>query len=222
MHVLAPFGLEDGAALAQVRDGDDLDAGGLQRASCLEPAIRGGGDHRARPRRDAVERDQPPHAAGEHHAGQVVAREDERLLDDAGGEDELAGADLMQGGGLPDGDEPVEAAQHGGGGEHLDAGGAGLLGQLTRALVAAFGQRAPAGLGALVGQHDVGAGLGGGDRGAQPGEPAADDEHVGVAAAVLGAPLALVLEARSFPRPAAWRSTFSYSGHSRRGRMKVL
>ena len=191
--MLASLGLEDGPALAQVGHGHDLDARPFQRSGRLEPAIGCGGDDRAGSRGDAVEGDEPPHAAGEHHAGQVVAGEDERLLDDAGGEDELARAHLMQGRGLPDGDEAVEGAEHRGGGEELDAGAARLLGQLAGALVAALGQRAAAGLGALVGEHDVGAGLGGRDRRAQPGEAAPDDEHVGVAAAVLGAPLALVL-----------------------------
>ena len=191
--MLAPLGLEHGPALAQVGDGDDLDAGRLQRARRLEPAIRGGGDDRARSRRDAVEGDEPPHAAGQHDARQVVAGEHERLLDDAGGEDELARADLVQRRGLPDGDEAVEGAQHRGGGEKLDAGAAGLLGQLAGALVAAFGQRAAAWLGALVGEHHVGAGLSRGECGTQPGEAAPDDEHVGVAATVLGAPFALIL-----------------------------
>ena len=106
-----------------------------------------------------------------------------------------AGADLVQRVALPDGDEPVEAAERGGAGEDLDARGARLRDQLGGALVAALVEQPPARHRALVGQHDVGAQLGGGDRRAQARRAAADHEHVGVAAAVLGAPLALVLAA---------------------------
>jgi hypothetical protein len=64
----------------------------------------------------------------------------------------------------------------------------------ARALrVPAFPQQAPARLRALVGEHDVSAELGRRDRGAEAGVPGADDEHVGVAAAVLGAPAPLGL-----------------------------
>jgi hypothetical protein len=59
--------------------------------------------------------------------------------------------------------------------------------------VAAVDERAAARLGPVVGQHDVGAALRRVDRRAQAREAAADHEHVGVAAAVLGPPLALVL-----------------------------
>src|SRR4029077_16573233 len=50
-----------------------------------------------------------------------------------------------------------------------------------------------AGLRVLVAEHDVGPRLGGARGGREAGDPAADDEHVAVAAAVLGAPLAVVL-----------------------------
>ena len=56
-------------------------------------------------------------------------------------------------------------------------------------------QPAP-GLGALVGEHDVGAELGRRDRCAQPRDAAADDEDVGVTAPVLGPPRSLSLSAR--------------------------
>ncbi len=111
---------------------------------------------------------------------------------------------------LPDRHQAVEGAQRGGAREQLDAGLARPLGQLARVLVAALGEQPAARLGSLVAEHDVGALLGRGHRGAQPGGAAADDQHVGVAAAVLGPPLALGLAACAIrPRPAAWRSTFS-------------
>ena len=108
------------------------------------------------------------------------------------------------------GDEPVEMAERRRRAEDLDPGRAGPLGELASLVVAAFPQQPAAGLGALVGEHDVGAELGGGDRSGEAGAAAADDEHVGVAPAVFGAPSrarAWVLGSR--PRPAAWRSTFS-------------
>ena len=86
-----------------------------------------------------------------------------------------AGADLVQRVALPHGDDPVEVAERARPCEDLDAGD-----RLDR-------QRA------LVDQHDVLALLGGGGSGPAPGAPATDDEHVGVAAAVLGPPLAVGL-----------------------------
>ena len=82
---------------------------------------------------------------------------------------------------------------------------------------------AAAELGTVVDQDHVRPELGRSQRGAHPGDATADHEHVGVAAAVLRAPLAVAPGgAPACPRPAAWRRTFSYSGQSRRGRMKVL
>ena len=60
-------------------------------------------------------------------------------------------------------------------------------------LLPALGEQTAARLGALVREHDVGAELGCGDRGREPGGPPADHEDVRVAAPVLGAPLALGL-----------------------------
>ena len=60
-----------------------------------------------------VEGGQAARTAGEHHAGQVVAREHQRLLDGPGGEHVAGGADLVQGVALPHGHQPVEVAQRG-------------------------------------------------------------------------------------------------------------
>ena len=78
-------------------------------------------------------------------------------------------------------------------GEDLDAGRRGALGERARPLVPALVQQRAAGLDVLVAQHHVGAQLGGAQRRAEPGDAAADHEHVAVAAAVLGAPLAIGL-----------------------------
>ena len=142
---------------AQVGDGHDLDAGGPQRRGGVQPAIRGGGDHRALAGADRVQRGQPPGAAGEHHAGQVVAGEHQRLLDRAGGEHVARGADLVQGVALPHRDQAVEVAQRGARVEDLDPGLARVGDERGQALAVGLDQLLAAGLGALVGEHDVGA-----------------------------------------------------------------
>ena len=77
----------------------------------------------------------------------------------------VAGADLVQGRALPYRNEAVEVSERGRIGEDLDAGLAGLFGERARLLVAALPQQAPAGLGAFVDQHHVGAALGSRERG---------------------------------------------------------
>ena len=59
-------------------------------------AVVGGDDRRAVADLDAVAVEVGLGGAGEHHAGAVVAVEDQRLLERALGEDDLAGADLPQ------------------------------------------------------------------------------------------------------------------------------
>ena len=165
------FSARRAAVVAQVGHGGQLHAGVQQR----ERRPRGRGRRRpprrrARPGCTAVERGQPAGAAGEHHAGQVVAGEQQRLLDRAGGVDDAAGADLVQRVALPDGHQPVEGAQRRRAREHLHPCLARLRGQLARALVAALGEQPAARLGALVAEHHVGALLGGGEspRSARP------------------------------------------------------
>ena len=190
-----------GAVAAKVGHRHQLHAGVHQRQRRLEAAVADCGHHGARAGLHRPERGQPARAARQHHAGQVVAGEQQRLLDRAGGVHVAAGADLMQGAPLPDRHEAVEGAQRRRVREHLHAGLAGPLGQLARVGVAALGEQPPTGLGALVAQHRVGAQLGGGDRRRQPGGAAAHHQHVGMAAAVLGAPLALGLALAQLPEP---------------------
>ena len=83
-------------------------------------------------------------------------------------------------------------------------------------------QQPAARLGPLVDEHDVGPELRGRGRGAEPAAPppttstSACRRRYSVRHSRSGCSSA------SRPSPAAWRSTFSYSGHSRRGRMNVL
>jgi hypothetical protein len=107
----------------------------------------------------------------------------------------------VQGVPLPDRHQAVEGAERGGAREDLDPGGPGLLGQLAGALVAALGEQPAAGLGPLVAQHDVGAELGRAAGRRQPGRPAAHHQHVGVAAPILRAPLALALAPPELAEP---------------------
>jgi hypothetical protein len=160
----------------------------VQGEGGLEPAVARGGDDRRVAGLDRVQRGEPPGAAGEHHPGQVVVGEDQRLLERAGGGDVAGGAHLVQRVVLPDRHEPVEEAERGRTREDLHARGARTLGERARTLVPALVEQRSPGLGVLVAEHDVGAQLGGAQRGCQAGDAAADHEHVAVAAAVLRAP----------------------------------
>ena len=71
-------------ALPQVDDAHDVDAGRLQVGRGREPAVVGRQHDRALRGLDRPEVDEPPHAVGKHHADEVVAGKDERLLHDAG------------------------------------------------------------------------------------------------------------------------------------------
>ena len=140
-HPPAALGLDDGVAAEdrhapvpqlargvarrgpQVGDRHDLDADPAQRGRGVQTAVRGGGDHGALAGADAVHRGEPPDAAGEHHAGKVVAREHERLLDRAGGEDVALGAHLMEGVLLRDRHQSVEVAERRRAFQDLDSGG---------------------------------------------------------------------------------------------------
>ena len=102
-------GLEPFAA--QVGHRHQLHARVHQRQRRLEAAVADRGHHGARAGLDRPERGQPARAARQHHAGQVVAGEQQRLLDRAGGVHVAPGADLMQGAPLPDRHEAVEGAQ---------------------------------------------------------------------------------------------------------------
>ncbi len=93
--------------LAQVDDADDLDAGRLEVRRGAEPAIVGRDDERALGRLDRPEVDEAPRAVGEHHADEVVAREDERLLDRSRRDDHPRGADLDERVPVRDRDEAV-------------------------------------------------------------------------------------------------------------------
>ena len=176
-HQLDPGRLDAGGELAaagvraQVGDGDDADAGVLQRERGVEPAVAGRGHDGGVAGLDGVERGEPAGAARQHHAGQVVVGEDERLLERAGRGDVARGADLVQRVALPHGDEPVEEPERGRAAEDLDAGRARLLGQGAGALVAALVQQRAARLDVLVGEHHVRPGLGRAQRGASPAIP---------------------------------------------------
>ena len=189
------------ALLAKVGHRGQLHAVVEQRHGRLEPAVVDRGHHGAAARAQPVERGQAHGAAGEHHARQVVAGEQQRLLDRAGGVDDAPGAHLVERAALPHRHEAVEGAERGRRRQHLHAGLARPGGELARARVTALGEQAPARLRALVGQHHVRAQLGRRDRRAEAGRAAPDHEHVRVTAPVLGAPLALLLVLAQLPEP---------------------
>ena len=167
----------------------------------MQPAVVDRRHHRARARLERVHRDEAARAAREHHAGKVVAGKEQRLLDRAGGVDLALGADLVERVALPDRHEAVEGAERGSVVEDLDPGCAGPLDQLARVLHPALGEQAAAGLGALVGENDIGAQLCCSGGRVQPGRAAADHEDVRVATPVLRPPLALGLRLAQLPEP---------------------
>ncbi len=178
---------------AQVGDRLDPHPHAQQRQRVVQTAVVDGRHHRARARPDAVHGTEAAGAAGQHHPGQVVVSEDERLLDGPGRDDVPGGPHLVQRRPLPDGDEAVEEAERDPALDDLDARAAGRGDQLGRARGAPLGQQQPAGHRVLVAEHDVEARLGRHQRGAEARDAAADHEHVAVAPPILGLPAALAL-----------------------------
>ena len=222
-HVRAPFGLEHGAALAQVGDGDDRDARALQRARRLQPAIRGGGDHRARARRRgrrarsvAARRRRASRRAGRCRRTRAAARRRPWRRRAAARGPGAASRPARSGRGRRSSPAPRRR-------EDLDAGAAGLLGQLARALVAALrlARARPARAPRRRARRRRPPRRRRSPRAARPARRRRRARRRG-GGGTRCATRARPGSARSRPRPAAWRSAFSYSGHSRRGRMKVL
>ncbi len=174
--------------VAQIRHRRDLDARLRQVEGDAVAMGVGGGDHRALAGLDAVEADQTLHGRAQHHPRQVVAAEHHRLLEGAGRQHDLLGAQLDQ----------TVAAHHG---EPLVGEPAGAARLVQQRDVAPLGERpaqplrllgAPAGLGPeagvvegaagarlIVDQQHLAAGLGGLQGGRQPGRAGADHRHVG-------------------------------------------
>ena len=135
----------------------------------------------------------------EQDAGQVVVAKHHRLLDRAGGDDHLAGAQFIESVAAHHG-EPVvgEPAGAGGARHDLDVGRGLDRGAETGAVRRAIGEAGvaerAAELGVLVDQQHVEAGVGRLERRRHPGRPAADHGDVGeaillVVIAVLGQPV---------------------------------
>ncbi len=188
----------------EVRDRRDRDAALRELERRAVGAVRRRHHDRASPGAHAVAVQVASRRAGQHHAGAVVAREHERLLDRPGCEHDLACAHLPQAlaGQARRGirevvrepfDEPEvvvrKVAEGRGAGQHAHARVAGELGEAPRepgvgrlavdARHAAVEQRA-AGLRPLVGEDHARAARGGRERRGEARGPGADDEHVAV------------------------------------------
>src|SRR6185312_4472481 len=90
-------------ALARVDHGRDSDAGLGQVAGRLDPEVVDRQHDRLVAGRDPELVHEPAHAGRQHQPGQVVAGEDERLLDHAGREHDLARPEAVHGVALVDG-----------------------------------------------------------------------------------------------------------------------
>ena len=179
----------------RVDDADHRDAGLRERESRFEAAVAAGRDQGGVSGPHAVEGREPLRARAQHHPRQVVALEQQRLLDRAGRRHVAVGADLVQRVAGPHGNEPVEEAQRRRRSDDLDPRGFDPRRKLARRLGAGPGQLGAAELGPVVDEDDVGPHLRRPHRRRHPGDAATDHEHVGMAAAVLGAPLAVALAA---------------------------
>ena len=81
---------------AQIDDRGDRDARRSELDRCAIGIVMRGEDDGARPRLDAVAVEIEPRGIGEHHAGPIIFREDERPFDRAGREHHLARAHLPE------------------------------------------------------------------------------------------------------------------------------
>ena len=170
----APFGgdLHD-LRLAQVDHARDVDAGVRELRRRRATRVVGADHDGAASRLDRPVSDKPADGAGEHHADEVVAGKDERLLDRAGGDHDPLGADPVQDVTCRDGDEiPLVDAERASGREQLVPGGREAT--------------------ALVHQQHVSAG---GLRGRPAAASAADDERLDAAVLDVVAPLARAADA---------------------------
>ena len=177
----------------QVGNGDHIHACSLQRQRRLEASLAGCRDDCVLAGLQRVKRRQLQRAGRQHHAGKVVVREYERLLDRTRCRDVALGADLMERAALPDRHHAVEVTERGRATHDFDACVLRLLSELARLLVLALPEQLTARLNVLIDEHDVGALAGGCDRGAEAGDAAADYEHVAVTAPIVGAPFTVGL-----------------------------
>ena len=99
----------------------------------------------------------------------------------------------MQSAAAPDGHETIEVAERRRRRQHLHSRVVNPPGQLSCVAGGIAGEHRPAQLGAIVHQHHVGPPVGCPERGRHTGEAASDHQHVRMAAAVLGVPLAVCL-----------------------------
>ena len=122
--------------VAKVENADDVDAGGGQIGGRGEASVVGRDDVGPLRGTDRPEVDESPDGLREHHVDEVVAREDERLLDRPCRDDDLPGADPDERVAVRDRDQAgLEDADRDGGHEELHARNDRALPQLGRALV---------------------------------------------------------------------------------------
>ena len=95
------------ALTAQVIDARNLDTGALEADGGLSPGLVDRHDDGALSWTDCPILDEPARALGEHHADEVVAREDERLLDRPRSDDDVLGPVAVEDPAGIDGHEPA-------------------------------------------------------------------------------------------------------------------
>ncbi len=169
-------------ALAEVDHAGHLDPRRLEVGRRLQPPVVDRQHDGALGGLDRPVVDEAAHTVGEHHADEVVAREDERLLDDPARHDDAPRAELQEQVAVRDGDETLlEEADRDRRGEQLDARVDRALPQPRRGADAVpVGEQRAADVGALVDDNHRLAAGGSVDRGLEPGLAAAEDGHVDV------------------------------------------
>ena len=171
------------AALAEVDDPRDLDTRGLEVGGRIQAAIVDREHDGALSRLDREAVDQAPHGVGQHHPDEIVAGEDERLLDDPAGDDDAMRPVLEQQVAVGDGNEALlEEADRYRRRQQLDPRLERLPPELGGDVDAVPRDEKPtAGLVALVDHHDGLAAPRRRDRRLQSGPPAADHGDVDMA-----------------------------------------
>ncbi len=177
------LGFDRGAALlTEVDDACQLDAGSFEVGSCLEAAIVDGQDDGPLAGLDREPVDEAAHRVRQHHADEVVAREDERLLDDPARHDHPVSAELEQEVAVRDGHETLlEQPDRDRRCKQLDTRREGLAAQLGSGLdPRAVGKEGAADVVALVDHDDRLTAPSSSGRGLEAGLAPADHDHVDV------------------------------------------
>ena len=203
-------------------DRRDVRALGAQRRGVCRGLVRAAEHHRVVADLDAVGGRQARGSSCEEHAGHLVAREHDVLLEGARRDDDRLRVHHVQQVRADDDDlEALVDADRRVRRRELDQRlAAGVADEARDGLLDGPGRQLPAGLGLVDREHAL-ARPRGSDRGGEPGGAEADHEHVGMAMHALEVARARP-DTLTLPRPATCRMIGSTFGHAHFGLISVL